>query len=1434
MVWSNDHTTFAGHLTVAGTGGHGGFAEVSSHRLLDFTGTVDLAGSAGAGTLLLDPYNVIISNGANNTGGSFAGNTNNSVIKVADLEDALSKGNVEVSTGSDGYQAGDITVSDPVSWSANNLTLDAYHSISVNAALSASGNAGLTLITNDGGSGGDLYFGGGSVNFASNNESLIINGHGYTLVSTLPQLANDIAVNSDSGYYALSSNYDAAPFSYASAPINTTFYGTFEGLGHTIADLTISATSEVDVGLFGNSSGTIRDIGMIGESITGGQFVGGLVGINGGTISHAYATGSVTGVDDDVGGLAGLNGGAITESFASDAVASLNGTNVGGLVGLNSGSITDAYATGSVMGTNYGGGLVGENNGVVSDVYATGAVVGGLVGGLVGYNAGSGTITNGYWDTLTDPIPPGIGRDDTGAQMVKGLTTPQLQATSAQPSAISLGGAFWGGAVGGTAGLYPYLRSFYPSPPKAISGFAYSDAGVTPLAPTAFGKNKNYVYALVDGTKLGSVTTGANGYFYFLEAPNVVSSAAAVIAYTTGTDGGATVDVGADPLSGFDVWGDTLIAPTGATTYSAASAGDLKTLDVDLINRAVGSDTAASNLVAGLSFQGYIATGDHFTFDNAVNTNHSLYVRTVTGSAPITVSHPITFSNKDGMTLNAAGALVIDAPISIGNGGAVVLNAADDTTTAPGHSLLELSFGPSGSIDFSQASYDSGTLNINGTPYTLLYTLNDIQNINSSDTTLGRHYALTGSLDPADVAAYLTSFSWVPIGTDGQGHVGNSGGGFTGTFEGLGHTIPNLKVDTGSNDDAGLFGYVSGTVRDIGLTGGSTNGGSAVGALVGANHGAIVNAYATGTVTGGGDVGGLVGYSSGALVNVYATGAVGGAGDNVGGLVGDEYGGTIANAYANGAVNGTGDEYVGGLVGYQYAGTVTHAYATGAVNGDDHVGGLIGYVFGGTVSNVYATGAVIADQGEVGGLVGAAEGSLIKNAFATGEVSGYSSNLSGLASVGGLIGSNQSSTITNGYWNTETSGQLQSAGGTGLTTAQFQGNSALPSGVTFALGSAFSGGAAGGSAGLYPYLTGLFPNGVHAISGFAYNDPFGDAGLTPLASTWRGAVYVAAVANGTSLGPVTIGANGYYYIAASAGTFSTNDSLLTYTNADSTTGATDGATLAMATSAANQSGVDIYGKLVLMRTDAQLLSAASFGNYKPYATNLASGDSNASSAVAGTQKSGLVTSASNFTFDQPLTMPSSSSYIIATSKAGAPITVANPITINGNGVLGLISRGALAINASIAVTGAGTVALAAADDTTTVSGASLLELSFAPGKSLDFNGGSGAGAGLNIEGRSYTLLYSMADLDGIDSTSGSSLPNNSQANGEAGNYALAKNFDLTSYATYPYTNSPILGFSGTLEGLGHTITAFIANSSGNTWARWRYGHLRHGARHWFR
>ena len=54
---------------------------------------------------------------------------------------------------------------------------------------------------------------------------------------------------------------------------------------------------------------------------------------------------------------------------------------------------------------------------------------------------------------------------------------------------------------------------------------------------------------------------------------------------------------------------------------------------------------------------------------------------------------------------------------------------------------------------------------------------------------------------------------------------------------------------------------------------------------------------------------------------------------------------------------------------------------------------------------------------------------------------------------------------------------------------------------------------------------------------------------------------------------------------------------------------------------------------------------------------------------------------------------------------------------------------------------------------------------------LDFTGGSGSGAGLTINGTPYTLLYSMADLAGID--------------GSFSQYALATDLTATDELTAP-------------------------------------------------
>ncbi|MBC8831945.1 hypothetical protein IAI13_37130, partial [Escherichia coli] len=68
---------------------------------------------------------------------------NDSVINATTLQNQLALSNVTISTGSGGSQAGDITIAAPIVWaSGSTLTLNAYHSIMVNANLFLTGSAG--------------------------------------------------------------------------------------------------------------------------------------------------------------------------------------------------------------------------------------------------------------------------------------------------------------------------------------------------------------------------------------------------------------------------------------------------------------------------------------------------------------------------------------------------------------------------------------------------------------------------------------------------------------------------------------------------------------------------------------------------------------------------------------------------------------------------------------------------------------------------------------------------------------------------------------------------------------------------------------------------------------------------------------------------------------------------------------------------------------------------------------------------------------------------------------------------------------------------------------------------------------------------------------------------------------------------------------------
>jgi hypothetical protein len=272
----------------------------------------------------------------------------------------------------------------------------------------------------------------------STATDLNIIGHNPRLMRAHFNLTNDIDL-AGIDYYIIGS--EAFPFT-----------GVFYGNGHTISNFRYSSIYRTEhIGLFGNVEGPnakIRDLGLIAPNITGRFDVGSLVGqISYGTISDCYAEGGSVSGRNYVGGLVGDNSGGatITNCYAQGVSVMGFGHVFGGLVGSNSGTITDCYVMGSVLGAYNIGGLVGSNNGRITKCYSAGSVMGDdNVGGLVGTSSSYSTIAdcyamssvvgiehvgglvgsggcahNSFWDTQTS--------GQTTSASGKGRTTAQMQ-----------------------------------------------------------------------------------------------------------------------------------------------------------------------------------------------------------------------------------------------------------------------------------------------------------------------------------------------------------------------------------------------------------------------------------------------------------------------------------------------------------------------------------------------------------------------------------------------------------------------------------------------------------------------------------------------------------------------------------------------------------------------------------------------------------------------------------------------------------------------------------------------------------------------------------------------------------------------------------------------------------------------------------------------
>jgi len=201
------------------------------------------------------------------------------------------------------------------------------------------------------------------------------------------------------------------------------------------------------------------------------------------------------------------------------------------------------------------------------------------------------------------------------------------------------------------------------------------------------------------------------------------------------------------------------------------------------------------------------------------------------------------------------------------------------------------------------------------------------------------YFALAADID-------LSDYDWTPIG--------NATNPFNGNFDGRGHCVNGLKVETVSGSAyAGLFGCTSvGILRnlgvrlaDAGIQANSADGSAYVGGIAGYAHN-IFNCYVVGE--------GAIGVSSSEMGDyIYAGGIVGSLGTNS----------SLANCYAtvNVKVESDGRVYVGGIVGFgNFNSTISHTYATGDVETGTvdyrrYAGGICGYLqTEGTLTNSLA------------------------------------------------------------------------------------------------------------------------------------------------------------------------------------------------------------------------------------------------------------------------------------------------------------------------------------------------------------------------------------------------------------------------------------------------------------------------------------------------
>jgi filamentous hemagglutinin family protein len=274
------------------------------------------------------------------------------------------------------------------------------------------------------------------------------------------------------------------------------------------------------------------------------------------------------------------------------------------------------------------------------------------------------------------------------------------------------------------------------------------------------------------------------------------------------------------------------------------------------------------------------------------------------GAGDIHVNAPVSWGADTTLTLTAENSILFAS-------GAITdprnpNGAAQANLTATGNGAgLVMNFGNDYKLGENKLTFSGATphVTMNGVQFTVINEASPEALDITARINLGGNFVLTSDIDASDLAFDDNGQGWLPLGTVTAP--------FSGQLHGFGHVISNLPINR-PNNTVGLFGVLTGTVRDIGLLDPDIVGRDA-GALAGnlrGDNALVRNTWVAGGSVSGNAAGGLVGsmfnssldsqrtvidssYTSGVVVNGATEGS---------GLVGrmNIFGsGTIANSFYN-------------------------------------------------------------------------------------------------------------------------------------------------------------------------------------------------------------------------------------------------------------------------------------------------------------------------------------------------------------------------------------------------------------------------------------------------------------------------------------------------------------------------------------------------------